>query len=277
MIEAPEAVNLAAQLNKTVKGKRITVAMAGFTPHKFTFFTDTPERHEEMLIDKTVGNSHAYGGMVEIEIEDMRLLFNDGVNLTYYAPGFKLPAKHQLLLGFNDESCLIVSVRMYGGISCYPQGKLESGLKEYFETARTKPQVLSDDFTREYFMSLINDESAQKKSAKALLATEQTIPGLGNGVLQDILYNAGIHPKTKVKDIPADKREKLYGALCATLSEMAAKNGRSSESDLFGISGGYISWLSKDTAGQPCTRCGSIITKENYMGGSIYYCNGCQK
>lgn|GEM_PF-2077218 len=30
---------------------------------------------------------------------------------------------------------------------------------------------------------------------KAFLATEQRIPGLGNGVLQDILWTARIHPK----------------------------------------------------------------------------------
>lgn len=45
---------------------------------------------------------------------------------------------------------------------------------------------MSEEFSKEYFMELINAEDAQKKTAKAFLATEQTIPGLGNGVLQDI-------------------------------------------------------------------------------------------
>ena len=30
------------------------------------------------LLHKTVGEAHAYGGLVEVEIEDVRLLFGDG-------------------------------------------------------------------------------------------------------------------------------------------------------------------------------------------------------
>ena len=58
---------------------------------------------------------------------------------------------------------------------------------------------------------------------------------------------------------------------------MYEQRGRNTESDLLGNKGKYIPWLSKDTAGQPCTRCDEIIQKENYMGGSVYYCPGCQK
>lgn len=37
-----------------------------------------------------------------------------------------------------------------------------------------------------------------------------------------------------------------------------------------------IQLASKDTAGKACPRCGETIVKENYLGGSIYYCRGCQ-
>lgn len=277
MIEAPEAANIAAQLNETIKGRRITVVMAMFTPHKFTFFNGTPSLCEERLTGRVIGESHSYGGIVEIEAEETRLFFSDGVNITYYPPGAPLPKKHQLLLGFGDESCLAVSVRMYGAIWCYTAGKPEGGLMDYYNAARVKPQVLSDGFTREYFSTLIKAEKIRNKSAKAALATEQAIPGLGNGVLQDILYNAGIHPKTKIKEVPAGKLEGLYDVIKTTLRDMAAKGGRNSESDIFGRNGRYVPWLSKDTEGEPCPRCGAMIVKENYMGGSIYYCPGCQK
>ncbi|HBT18319.1 MAG TPA: endonuclease VIII, partial [Firmicutes bacterium] len=41
--------------------------------------------------------------------------------------------------------------------------------------------------------------------------------------------------------------------------------------------GGYQTKLSKKTVNKPCPVCGSIIKKETYMGGSIYYCEGCQR
>jgi len=35
--------------------------------------------------------------------------------------------------------------------------------------------------------------------------------------------------------------------------------------------------LGRNTADKPCAVCGAIIKKEAYMGGSNYYCEGCQK
>lgn len=36
---------------------------------------------------------------------------------------------------------------------------------------------------------------------KAFLAAEQRFPGIGNGVLQDILLESGIHPKRKISTL----------------------------------------------------------------------------
>jgi formamidopyrimidine-DNA glycosylase len=117
----------------------------------------------------------------------------------------------------------------------------------------------------------------QKLSAKAFLATEQRIPGLGNGVLQDLLYLAKVHPKQKVRDLSAKERESIFSSLKNTLAEMTAQGGRDTEKDLFGRPGGYKTRLSKNTAGKACPVCSSPIIKESYLGGSIYYCAGCQK
>ena len=46
-------------------------------------------------------------GHVEIELEDMRLDFNDGVNLRFLAPGQAEPKRHQLYLAFDDGSALV--------------------------------------------------------------------------------------------------------------------------------------------------------------------------
>lgn len=276
MIEAPEARCLSEQLNRTIKGKKITDVFAQYTPHKFAWFYGNPEEYSERLAGKTIDEINPRGGMVEFKIEEMMLILTDGVNLRYFAPGEKLPSKHQLLIGFEDESCLVASVRMYGGLWCFPKEGFNAPIAAYYEAAKSKPQVMSDEFSRTYFKGLIEQEDAQKKTAKAFLATEQTIPGLGNGVLQDILYNAGIHPKTRISALPAEKREKLYDHIVSTLQDIYAQGGRCTESDLFGKAGGYVPHLSKLTVGTACPRCGETIKKENYLGGSIYYCSGCQ-
>lgn len=277
MIEAPEAHCLADQLNQTVRGKKITYILAGYSPHKFTWFYGEPEEYPSKLLNKIVGEASVYGGLIEIAIDDVRLLLCDGTNMNYLSAGGKLPQKHQLLIGFEDQSCLVASVRMYGGIWCFYEGAFDSQFKPYYDGAKSKPQVMSEAFNKDYFLNLINDESAQKKTAKAFLATGQTVPGLGNGVLQDILYKARIHPKTKIAVLSLAQREHLFHCVKNTMNEIYRSGGRNTETDLFGKSGGYIPFLSKNTEGKPCPYCGEDIRKENYLGGSIYYCFGCQK
>jgi formamidopyrimidine-DNA glycosylase len=58
---------------------------------------------------------------------------------------------------------------------------------------------------------------------------------------------------------------------------MASQGGRDTESDLFGHAGRYKTILSKNTVNKPCPVCGTMINKEAYMGGSVYYCEKCQR
>jgi formamidopyrimidine-DNA glycosylase len=116
-----------------------------------------------------------------------------------------------------------------------------------------------------------------KQSAKAFLATKQRIPGLGNGVLQDILFNARVHPKRKMSTLTDKEMSTLFDSVKNTLFEMTAKGGRDTERDLFGCSGGYRTILSAKTIDNPCPVCGGKIVREAYLGGNIYYCPECQK
>ncbi|MEO4944977.1 hypothetical protein ABHZ70_25185, partial [Bacteroides thetaiotaomicron] len=70
--------------------------------------------------------------------------------------------------------------------------------------------------------------------------------------------------------------ENLFYQVKETMNDIYRQGGRNTESDLFGENGKYTACLSKDTAGKACPRCGETIVKENYLGGSIYYCRGCQ-
>lgn len=274
MLEIPEANTVAAQLNGIVKGKRIMNVIAGGAPHKFAWFYGDPQKYHDRLAGKTIGEASAYGGFVEIKAEDMVILLGDGVGIRYHGENEARPQKCQLLVEFGDHSAISASVQMYGGMWCFREGEFEN---PYYLQAKEKPSPMSDRFDRTYFDTILTAPGAEGLSAKALLAAEQRIPGLGNGVLQDILFNAGIHPRKKLKTISNGDRDKLYEVIKSTLAEMTFQGGRDTETDLFGCYGGYRTRLSKNTAGKPCEECGTIIKKEAYMGGSIYYCTGCQE
>ena len=272
MIELPEAAVLAKQINETVVGKKIKNVIAVQTPHKLAWYFGDPQEYKSLLTGKVISEAASHGGQVEITAGNAKLLFSDGVNLRYYNKGEERPDKHQLLLEFDDVSSLVGWVQMYGGLSAFPEGENDN---KYYLIAKEKPSPLSSDFGEDYFKSLFDEETA-KLSLKAFLATEQRIPGLGNGVLQDILFNAKMHPKKKVGTLNAADKHVLFGSIKDTFSEMTARGGRDTESDLLGKPGAYKTKLNKNTLGQPCPICGALIKKEAYLGGSIYYCAGCQ-
>jgi formamidopyrimidine-DNA glycosylase len=276
MLELPEAVVIAQQINNTLKGKRIASAMANQSPHKFAWYTGDPKDYNNRLAGKTIGTAAAYGGNVGIKADDMTLLISAAMR--YHAEGEKLPKKHQLLITFEDSTAFSVSVQMWGGIFCFKEGEKRQERLYYqdYPLAKKKPSPLSEQFDRAYYNSLF-DDSTGKLSAKAFLATEQRIPGLGNGVLQDVLWTAKIHPKRKMSELSDKEITGLYNALKSVLRRMVMQGGRDTEDDLFGRPGGYKTVLSKNTVGKGCPNCGTKTKKEAYMGGSIYYCKKCQR
>jgi formamidopyrimidine-DNA glycosylase len=273
MMELPEAVNMARQITETLRGKRVAGVTATHTPHKLTWYYGDPGTYSDLLTGRTVGMARPFGSMVEIEAGGARVLFGEGVAARFHHRSNPRPARHQLLIEFDDGSAMSGSIQMYGGLGAFPEGGLEN---PYYRVAREKPSPLSAAFDKQYFNAMVREVGLQKISLKALLATNQRIPGLGNGVLQDILFNARLHPKRKVNTLSDSNEEALFRSVKTTLSAMTEEGGRDTELDFLGRPGGYRTILSKRTAGRPCPSCGALLNKEAYMGGTVYYCPECQ-
>jgi len=272
MIELPESTTIARQINSTIKGKRILKAVANQSAHKFAWYSGDPAEYNDRLAGKMIDTAAGVAAFVEIHAGDM--LLSVSAPIRYHVQGEKRPGKHQLLVEFEDGTAVSSSAQMWAGFFCFPAGE-KSGFPDY-DLARQRPSPLTGAFDRAYFDTLF-DLVTPKLSAKAFLATEQRIPGLGNGVLQDILWSARIHPKRKIAELSERELQEMFDAVKSVLAKMTAEGGRDTECDLFGRPGGYKTILSKNTLDRPCPICGTKIRKEPYLGGSIYYCSGCQK
>jgi formamidopyrimidine-DNA glycosylase len=272
MIELPEAVVIANQITQTLAGKRIAQAVANASPHKFAWYTGNPDEYNSRLAGRVIGKGQGVGGNIEFEAGEMTLSISAPIR--YHPAGEKRPLKHQLLLEFEDGTAISSTAQMWGGFFCFPQGT-SAGFPDS-DLARQRPSPLSPAFDRSYFNTLFNADSP-KLSTKAFLATEQRIPGLGNGVLQDILWTAHLHPRRKMGDLSESEQNAMFSAVKHSLAAMTEGGGRDTERDLFGQPGGYKTVLSKNTVGTPCPVCQAVIQKEPYLGGAIYFCSGCQK
>lgn len=274
MLELPEVITLSKQANDTLSGKTITQVFNATKPHKFTFYNGDPLKYGELLIGKTFQSSKGYGIFVDFILSDNIVMnIGDGTIVRYYNPGDKIPDNYQLLLTFHDESFLVFTVAMYGFINAFVNNSFDN---KYYKISKESLSPLSENYTEEEFDKLFR-EAKKTLTAKALLATEQRIPGVGNGVAQDILFNARVNPKQKIVNLTESRKETLFSSLKGTLNEMVSGGGRDTQTDLYGNAGGYNTILSSKTWKNPCPCCGSTIIKEAYLGGSVYYCPKCQK
>jgi formamidopyrimidine-DNA glycosylase len=89
------------------------------------------------------------------------------------------------------------------------------------------------EFTFDCFSNLVAEQTlVKKRSVKGLLTQDQIIPGLGNGITQEILFRTRLHPKRPLAGLYALQRRALYDAIVRTVKEVMGKGGRYDEYDL---------------------------------------------
>ncbi|MBE5962088.1 MAG: endonuclease VIII [Lachnospiraceae bacterium] len=271
MLEFPEVVSLARQLQKYVVGRTVENVFPPVKPHKFCWFNGAPEEYEAKIQGADIISAKGFGLYVEIGFDNgYYLCINDGVHV-YLCEGECKEENYQLKIRFTDGASLIFTVAMYGGIILH-KGDYEN---EYYGKSQAALSPLDKAFP-EYYQKMFQ-ESKKTLSAKAFLATDQRFPGIGNGVIQDILLYSHIHPKRKIDSLTQEEKNILLHMIIERLKKMEEQGGRDTERDLFNKAGGYRTCMSKKTYTEgSCPICGGKIQKESYLGGTIYYCPDCQ-
>ena len=275
MIELPEAIVIARQMDATLKGRRIISGDRGNSPHKFAFSSGTSEEYTAIFAGQTVGGttSHGMSILTEIGADHTLVLGCGGERILFHTDERSLPKKHQLFLHFEDGAYLTVTISGWGNTLLLPRA--EAGRHQHVQQARITP--LDGAFTWDYFCQLFEPlPQDSKASLKYFLISEPGVWGIGNGCLQDILFRAKIHPRRRVVDIAEDEQRALYDAIKDTLTQMVALGGRESECDLYGNRGKYVRVLDSKSKGNPCPECGTPIEKIQYLGGACYLCPSCQ-
>lgn len=271
MLEFPEVMTISSQLAAEAVGRKVTAVLPPSKEHKFCWFNGSPDHYEAQIRERRITEVRGFGLFVEIVFDNgMYLCFNDGVNVRLIPSEGTVPKSYQLLIRLEGGDVLAFTVAMYGGIILHG-GDYDN---EYYRKSQGAVSPLSEEFSAYYWKVL--KESRPGLSIKAFLATEQRFPGIGNGVLQDILFHAGIHPKRKLGTLDEEEKGRLEKAAVGVLRQMAEAGGRDTEKNIYGQNGGYRTVMSKNGLSAGCPACGGKIVKETYMGGTVYYCPVCQ-
>jgi formamidopyrimidine-DNA glycosylase len=275
MFELPEYANLARQLRATVTGKRVAAGTLGNSPHKFVWYNRTPDEFASLTRGKTAGEAYSRGRWLFLPLEPgYVLVFGEcGGKIVFHDHSCPLPKKYHLSVEFDDGTALSATTQMWGAMELYEKGQeLE---RRYICDMRPTPT--GPTFTLDYFNSLVDEcVRGEKRNVKSLLTQDQLIPGLGNAIAQDIMFEAKLHPRHAVGSLDPVQREALYRAILEKMSEVTDAGGRNDELDLFGEPGGYPRIMDKSAVGGKCPDCEATIEKIQYLGGACYFCPSCQ-
>lgn len=128
------------------------------------------------------------------------------------------------------------------------------------------PDALSDDFTLDYLVSRLT----KKKSStiKPFLVDQSNVKGIGNAYADEILWAAGISPKSKCGKITDDAVKTLHAKIGDVL-HYAEQKIRERDPNL--ISGEIRDFLNVHTKTSTHSPTGAEIIKEKISGKSTYY------
>lgn len=285
MIELPEAIAFSKQINETLVGKRVKHALKGQNRHKFAFpMKDSKEIGSEFSDDdfdrilkgKTITKSWSNGNIILVQMDDDYLLSLGcgGEKIIYHESEKTVPKKHQLMLVFEDDTFLTVTISGWGEVRLLKTKDLPKHPHISYE--RIDP--LSDNFTFVVFEKMIDEiPKDRKRNAKRFFISEPGLRGIGNGVIQDIFFLANIHPRREMNSLTKEERMLLHETTQVELRKMADLGGRDGEKDLFNNWGGYKRIMHSKAVDEPCPNCETPIEKQQFGGGSIYFCSTCQK
>ena len=276
-IELPEAMILAEQMNRELRGKRIR-----------SWHLQDCERLQSIgMLDK---DTKSFDQLIGGEIESVtsrgnaiRAKLKNGMNLilapeyggrVFYHRREEIPCKFHLKVDFSDDSALTVRLTSMGHFSALKDSDLEHS---YIYRRDFNPEIASptdEEFTFERFSKLLVETNRALKSI--LVGKDAVVVGVSNSAFQDILFRARLHPKRKGSELNADERQALYEAIGLVVRERIRLKGKDKFLDLYGKQGQYVPAMGSHMKQQPCPICQTPIEKLSIGGGHVYLCPKCQ-
>lgn len=116
---------------------------------------------------------------------------------------------------------------------------------------------------------------AESRQLKTLLTDQRAMSGIGNGLSDEILYEARLSPLQLTRNVGDDAAARLYRA---TLDVLARQTDalRTSAAGALPQREPSEHYAVHDHAGSKCGRCGHVIARISFADRDTFYCPGCQ-
>jgi formamidopyrimidine-DNA glycosylase len=150
-------------------------------------------------------------------------------------------------------------------------------LERVRELAQLGPEPLDAGFSVATLAAALRGLS---RDIKSVLMDQRRIAGLGNIYASEVLWTAGIHPRTPAGRLGPVRLARLHGAIRHVLAEAVSNRGTTFRdfADPAGQPGEHLRALHVyQRAGQPCARCQTLIRSVFLGQRSTFFCPRCQR
>ncbi len=133
------------------------------------------------------------------------------------------------------------------------------------------PDALDPALDLDEFLKRLKRYRGQVKNA---LVNAKFIAGIGNAYSDEILFNAGIHPFTKIVSLSEERRVRLHAAMNGTLHWASAIAADEIGDRIDSKPRDFLNVHRK--GGQPCPQCGNLISEVSPNRRVTSFCRTCQ-
>ncbi|MBM3306628.1 MAG: bifunctional DNA-formamidopyrimidine glycosylase/DNA-(apurinic or apyrimidinic site) lyase [Candidatus Aminicenantes bacterium] len=215
------------------------------------------------------------GKMLFIELEGRRtLVFHLKMTGQFlFSPAAEPRDKHtRLVLRFEDgrDELRFHDIRKFGFLLCV-DGDPACACGELAALGPEPLEIGLPDFA-----ALLKQRRAR---IKALLLDQTALAGIGNIYADEMLFDAGIHPRKPASALSRAAVGRLHAAMRKILTQAIAEGGSTLQDfrDAEGREGNYQdSHMVYGRAGEPCPVCGSAIRRIIVAGRGTHFCPRCQ-
>lgn len=277
MPEAPEVQNVINFLKEQLKGR--TIESVEISHPKLSDNME-PEQMEKLLTGERFEEFSRRGKYLIFEMKDFDWISHLRMEGKFLVED-EIPEDPKILKHIhakfhldNGKWLLYMDTRKFGRMQLYPKCVNIDKLPVFDKIG---PDVLSDAFTPEYLLTKLKKRKCPIKTA---LLNQSIVAGIGNIYADEILFDAGLDPRSASSHLDLEDCRKIVKAAKAILSESIEQGGTTIRSFEFGNhqNGSYQDSLSvHQRAKELCEQCGSEIELIKVGQRSTYLCPGCQK
>jgi formamidopyrimidine-DNA glycosylase len=130
--------------------------------------------------------------------------------------------------------------------------------------------ITSAEFTWERFQKLIQ---GRRHQARVFLMDQTALSAIGNAYADEILFAAGIHPKTPCSALNESKRQRLFEAIREVIAWGIDEVRKADQPIEVKVRGHVRVRNRKD---EPCPVCGTKIRRAGVLGYDSFFCPKCQ-